>query len=367
MKKIELTLARDYVPSWTLVDGIRELFQNAFDQEVQCEGNTASWEYSDGVLQIRNKKSVLAAKTLLLGCSSKRDDNKTIGQFGEGYKIATLVLLREGKEITIYNYGAREVWKPRFVKSRRFAADILTFFIDKEYPWTKTPTDDLVIEVSGITEDEWNNQIVPSNLSLHEYSIVESNGLGEVLDEETHAGMVYVNGLYVCKYDKYKYGYNFKPGNLKLDRDRKLASDFDLLWLASRMWADSPNALNLVEQDIADVCYLSNIPAFTAKAKNIDDAYLRFRSVYGPHAVPVSGQFEADQVPEGYKPIFVSGNYRNLIIRSSMYEEPEEDLEEEDTPIDKLEQWFKDVEDDLLSKDCNKFQEILEELKEAYL
>ena len=45
MSKIELTLAPTYVPTWTLVDAIRELFQNALDQEVQNPENKASWEY----------------------------------------------------------------------------------------------------------------------------------------------------------------------------------------------------------------------------------------------------------------------------------------------------------------------------------
>ena len=71
MKKMELSLASDYVPGWTIVDAVRELFQNAVDQEVQCPDNTASWEYSDGTLRICNKKSTLTTKSLLLGSTTK--------------------------------------------------------------------------------------------------------------------------------------------------------------------------------------------------------------------------------------------------------------------------------------------------------
>ena len=110
MRKIELSLASDYVPSWTIVDAIRELFQNALDQEVQSPGNKATWSYENGTFKISNKQSTLTTKTLLLGTSSKSEDTRTIGQFGEGYKIATLVLLRNNKQVTIYNYGLREVW-----------------------------------------------------------------------------------------------------------------------------------------------------------------------------------------------------------------------------------------------------------------
>ena len=182
MSKIELSLASDYVPSWTIVDAIRELFQNALDQEVQVPDNKASWSYDNGTFKICNKQSTLTAKTLLLGTSSKSSDSKTIGQFGEGYKIATLVLLRNAKQVTIYNYGLREVWRPRFVKSRRFGTDILTFFIDKEYPWKQVPDNDLTIEVTGLTDEEWIEQIVPANLHLQsDVKIEESNEYGEAL------------------------------------------------------------------------------------------------------------------------------------------------------------------------------------------
>lgn len=361
MRKIELTIASDYVPDWTIVDAIRELFQNALDQEVQSPANKASWSYKDGTFKICNKSSQLSANTLLLGTSTKADDSRAIGQFGEGYKVATLVLLRNQKTVTIYNYSLREVWRPRFVKSRRFGVPILTFFIDKEYPWTKVPDNDLTIEVTGLTEAEWFEQVVPSNLHLQAgYSVEESNEYGEALSDAKHAGLVFVNGLYVCKYEPYKFGYNFKPGNLKLDRDRKLASDFDLKWLASKFWMNSPRAIDFIEQGLADVYYISDMSWYGSSVKLTDEAFERFRLVHGPRAVPVTTQEEADKVPTGYKAVIVSSNYKNLITRSSAYEEPEDDSID---PLDKLQQWFESIEDILTDEQQEQFNEIMEELR----
>lgn len=360
MSKIELSLASDYVPSWTIVDAIRELFQNALDQEAQFPDNKASWSYEDGIFKISNKESLLSTQTLLLGCSTKSGDDRTIGQFGEGYKIATLVLLRNHKRVTIYNYGAREVWRPRFVKSRRFGADILTFFIDKEYVWSKVPNDDLTIEVAGITQEEWDEQIVPSNLWLQKtYGIEDITEYGEIIDQP---GMVYVNGLYVCKYDPYTYGYNFKPGQLKLDRDRKLASDFDLRWLASKMWLGNPRAIELVEAGVADVSYVSNMLWGSGNSQIVADAYARFRLVHGPRAVPVTSQAEADKVPHGYKAVIVSDNYRSLIRCSPDWEDPASDAP---SPLERLRTWFDDVAHDMLTEEvCEQFEEIWEELQD---
>lgn len=357
MSKFELSLASDYVPDWTIVDAIRELFQNALDQEAQTPDNTASWSYKDGTFKISNKTSTLETKSLLLGTTTKEGDDRTIGQFGEGYKIATLVLLRNAKEVTIYNYGLREVWRPRFVKSRRFGAEILTFFVDKKYPWTQVPDNDLTIEVAGITQEEWDEQIVPSNLWLQKtYGIEDITEYGEIIDQP---GMVYVNGLYVCKYEPYTYGYNFKPGQLKLDRDRKLASDFDLRWLASKMWLGNPRAVELVEAGVADVSYVSNM-LWGSDTQIVADAYARFRLVHGPRAVPVTTQEEADKVPTGYKAVIVSSNYKNLITRSSAYEEPEDDSID---PLDKLQQWFESIEGILTDEQQEQFNEIMEELR----
>lgn len=361
MSKFELSLASDYVPDWTIVDAIRELFQNALDQEAQMPDNTASWSYKDGTFKISNKTSTLTAETLLLGSTTKADDNKTIGQFGEGYKIATLVLLRNAKQVTIYNYGLREVWRPRFVQSRRYGVPILTFFVDKKYPWKQVPDNDLTIEVTGLTDEEWFEQIVPANLHLQsDVKIEESNEYGEALGDPRHAGLVFVNGLYVCEYEPYHFGYNFKPGNLKLDRDRKLASDFDLRWLASKFWLNNPRAIDFIEQGLADVSYISDMVWYGSSAKLIDEAFEEFRLVHGPHAVPVVTQEEAYKMPAGYNAVIVSSNYKNLITRSSAYEEPEDDSID---LLDKLQQWFDSIEDNLTEEQSEQFNEIMEELR----
>lgn len=358
MRKIELTIASDYVPDWTIVDAIRELFQNALDQEAQNPANKASWSYAGGTFTISNKSSALTAESLLLGSTTKAGDNRTIGQFGEGYKIATLVLLRNQKTVTIYNYGLREVWRPRFVQSRRFGVPILTFFIDKEYPWSKVPDNDLTIEVSGITDAEWCNQVVPTNLPLQPaYGIEDFTEYGEALADAEHAGMVFVNGLYVCTYKPYKFGYNFKPGHLNLDRDRKLVSDFDLKWLSSQFWSNNPRAVELAAEGIEDVAYLSSM---LRKNHNLPkEAFELFRLVHGPHAVPVSTQVEADRVPPGYKPIIVSEDYKRLITIYPDYEEP---IDDTIPPLERLQVWFDGIIHKLSDTERTQFNEIMKEL-----
>lgn len=360
MTKIELTIAPNYVPTWGTVEAIRELFQNAIDQQTQYPNNEMSWVYDEDEqkLTISNKSSVLTAGTLLLGATSKSKDVTTIGQFGEGYKIATLVLLRNDKQITFYNYGAKEVWKPRFVKSRKFGTDVLTFFIDKVDFWKTVPDANLTIEVTGITRDEWEDEIVASNLHLQQdVNIIESTQYGEAIDQP---GRVYVNGLFVCEYQPYKYGYNFKPEYISLDRDRKMVSDFDLRWCASRIWSasDSPKVVEMVEAAYADVAYLTSMGAST---KFCDDAYQRFRDVYGPEAVPVVTQLELEEVPEGYHGVIVPDGYSALVKSSRSYAAPRVYVK---TTREKLEEWVEKIAEkyQLTDEELEEFNTIVEDV-----
>ena len=360
MSKIELTLAPNYVPTWTLVDAIRELFQNALDQEAQNPENKASWEYRDDEqkLIIRNAKSKLEAASLLLGQTSKAGDKSTIGQFGEGYKIATLVLLREGKNVVFYNYGIKEVWRPRFVKSRRFGTSILTFFTEKKPVWERVPSADLEIVIEDITPEEYYEEIVPSNLYLRDdYKVLEETEYGNVIDLP---GKVFVNGLFVCDYEPYTYGYDFKPEHIRLDRDRKMVSDFDLRWMASKMWStckDTDKVLDMIADDKADVAFLDSISCAVSWR---DLAAEKFKSVYGPEAIPVTSQEELDNVPTGYKGVVVNENYNALVRRSSSFVLPRPD---DRSPIDDLQDWYDSIKYKLNNAEQEQFEAIMDVLR----
>lgn len=74
MSKFELSISPDYVPNWTVVDGVRELFQNALDQQTLLPNNEMFFSYENEILRVGNKSSVLGINTLLLGASTKRED-----------------------------------------------------------------------------------------------------------------------------------------------------------------------------------------------------------------------------------------------------------------------------------------------------
>lgn len=371
MAKFELSLAKNYVADWNYVDAVREIFQNALDQQHLSEDNDMFIDYDkeEEVLRIGNKTSVLDKRSLLLGATTKDDDDGLIGQFGEGYKIATLVLTREEHKVVFYNYGAKEIWRPRFVRSTRYGGeDILTFFTEKKSIWNKVPNNHLVVEINNITGEQY-EKIKESNLHLQDVGDVYETKQGRILREDRYKGQVYVNGLFVCDYKDYEFGYDFKPKYLELDRDRKLVSDFSLRWLSSGMWNQVKDdslrgvILDLIAEGSADVEFItSNGFGGAMGSENMaNEAYLQFREEHGTRAVPVSNNEELELVKREYKAVMVNDTHKNLIAYSEEYKDNSEDVYME-SKYEQLMAWLEGCRDKLSEEDIESFETIVRDI-----
>ena len=105
MKSVKLTITPTYVSHWSWWEGARELIQNAIDS-----GDHDVNFIKDSIC-IDSYGGKLPIQSLLLGKTSKEDDETKIGKYGEGMKLAFLCLLREGADVTMWN--GKDVWKPR--------------------------------------------------------------------------------------------------------------------------------------------------------------------------------------------------------------------------------------------------------------
>ncbi len=366
--KYELTISTDYVKDWGIVEAVRELFQNAIDNEITNPENTMFFEFSaeEKKLSIGNKTSVLTLDTLLLGKSSKREDAKTIGKHGEGYKIAFMVLLREGKSVKVYNYGAKEVWETRLVKSRRYGnLDVPVVFINKVPMWSKVPSHDLMIEVEGITEEEYKN-IVESNLHLQDVGeVITDSSNNRILLNSKYSGRIFVRGLYVSSNPALAYGYDFAPEVINLDRDRKLIDTFNLSWNTSRVWSDVGKnnqdiLLELIKNKKLDTNYITDVyPLF--KDNSFSNKLLEdFKETNGADSVPVSNNEELKAaIQDSKEPIMVSEQVMKLLKDSDEFETVAV------KPVSLKEQfvlWLDKVSSKLDSDEINEFNDLVEKL-----
>lgn len=376
--KFELSLSPDYVKDWTVQDALRELIQNALDQETVIPDNKASihWDETTGELTISNKSSILKRSSLLLGATTKSDDSNTIGCFGEGYKLAMLVLLRNCHDVTILNYGAKEVWKPRFVKSRRYGTDVLTVFVESLAIWNKVPDDNLSIIVDGIDSEIYNN-LKQRTLVLQDakYDCIETD-MGRILTSPQHRGMIYVNGLYVTMVDRLDYGYDFKPSEIKIGRDRNLVNAFDVQWATSQMWliSKSPLRQRLIVSNVADVSYLhhqmnsfgSDKEDEATLANQVYAAIVEDESDGESIVIPVDSSYEYEEVKATYpdaKPVFVSEMVYSVVNNSSALEKAKEEaISTELTPKQKFNNWKSKYGKHLGNKALRELNEIFESI-----
>lgn len=330
--KFELSISTEYVPDWGLVEALRELFQNALDNETMNPENKMGWQYNkkSGEVKITNKTSKLSVESLLLGSGTKHNRTDTIGKHGEGYKIAFMVLLRNNKTIRVDNYGANEIWDVRLVKSRKYKGQLVpTVFINKEHVWKKKPSSDLTITIGGITEEEY-KELEVKNLHLRgeEVKAFDTTEKGRILLDEAEHGNIYVEGLFVTNISGLQYGYDFSPKAISLDRDRKLVDSFNVKWSASELWCRAAEqdekamemAVELVNDSAPDTAYLSNMSYYGKGLFN--GVAKKFYEDNGKDAVPVTSnlEYEAVEKAEMGKPIIVTSEIAQ-ILRSDRIDE----------------------------------------------
>ena len=314
MSRFELGMSLDYCSNWCVADAVREFFQNAKDEETVNSDNKMYFNYENEVLTIGNKLSKLDTKTLLMGVSSKRNNSDTIGNFGEGYKVATVVLMRNNVTVKIYNNEAKEVWTSKIVDSRRYGTKIVVFDIEKKL-FKKDY--DLVIELHGITSEMYET-IKERILDLHEdlgKRMYSADGM--LLLDKRYSGNIYVGGLFVCHNNYLKWGYDFVPSMIKLDRDRGLVDTFDLKFAISNLVSNIADADFIAKNfDSPDLQFISTyLKSHDNKYKRVGEIiYNDFIDEYGDDAFPCSSMDEFNEYhKQGYNTVLVTDDKKSII------------------------------------------------------
>ena len=106
---IKYGISRDYLPDWGYAEALREIYQNFDDYGIFTEDKTdVDGQGYDYEITLSNNYAPANLNFLSVGYSAKRHDNNTVGEHGEGLKMALLVLAREGVEVVL-NTGASEL------------------------------------------------------------------------------------------------------------------------------------------------------------------------------------------------------------------------------------------------------------------
>ena len=335
------TISKNYVPDWGVAAGVREIMQNALDSHDKGNKMGVTYVRSKKQLIIYNRGAKLTREALLLGSTSKLNDSTQRGQYGEGMKIGSLALVRAGKPVSIQN--DEEKWEAVIKLSEEFDAEVLAFKVVK----TKVHTDKLTFTVDNVEPKEW-NEIRQKFLRIDQpdAKTVMKSPQGNVLLDKKYKGMIFCGGIYVDTHKDLEYGYDFSVSSLTLNRDRNMASSFEVTWATSQMWAMLAQASkgknfdthDMLKRGVPDVEYLKSFADYTVVGKTV----AKFFEENPPKSYPVRNEEEATRVRGlGYNPVYSSASYAGVLSSNlGTIEELERRVEaeyslfQEITPVD---------------------------------
>lgn len=199
--EIILPIAINYCAHWTKEDAVREILQNAIDGGLKEIGK--DYITNEGVLEVRH---------FVLGNSDKVEGQ--LGKFGEGLKLALLVLAREN--IATHIWSGDKHYIPHLRYKEEWGTEVLCIEVQESEsprPYTTVCID------TPLNIDE---------LYIEERGVLYNNP------------KLYVGGLFIRDIsDTFKHGYSLDVGALELDRDRRQVDLGTMQYTIAWLWYDT--------------------------------------------------------------------------------------------------------------------------------
>ena len=230
MPEIIYPITLDYVPDWGAWEVVRELATNALDadpgftlelQEV-CDPDL------DDVVKtlVITSKGYLVDRHLLLGVSEKESEN-SIGQFGEGMKLAMLVLTRMSLTADIYSNGWHYWNMPAEMNGEKVFK-----IIWEECDGSRDLT---AIHIPHWEYDTYEERFVRPG----DPRILFTDPFGRMVLEESGDPQIYVKGVWVQRGRAYStdFAFSYNVTDVKMNRDRGVIDSWDLTRETGKIWA----------------------------------------------------------------------------------------------------------------------------------
>ena len=222
MATITLSISPNYCKDWTFVHAVREIVQNGRDGAKR--GHKFSIDATEGgKIKFTNEGVVLQKSTLCLGGGDKGNDSGMAGKFGEGYKLAVLVLLRNGVDVRVRT-GA-ESW--HFYLERDVTLDAIVIRVNVTR--ATSFVDRLTFQLEAREQDKATLLEAVKSVQVPENARAIQAGEGaRILLDEALRGRVYSHGLLVGNFSRHGLLYGYDLASLELNRDRSVPDAWSL-------------------------------------------------------------------------------------------------------------------------------------------
>jgi len=328
IETLELTFNAKYISArstgraggWGVWEALREFIQNAKDADDMGHpmwiNYTHGGKTSRGKMHILNRRVSFGRDALILGGTTKDADPRQRGQFGEGFKLASAVLVDHGVKVVIEN--GDEIWVPRLGTSERFGGAQILFVDVYANP---DPKHQYHVVIEGISRESY-AKLRECCLFLEAPKKRRTISVGSqlILMEERFIGKLFSRGLYVGPLaDKAAYGYDLA---VELDRDRKMANPWMLKYAIREVLRAAVVANKIPTKDFIRLLQ-NNDTIEAAVFREFDECYTdefnsriadEFVSEYGSDAVPVSEMSESMEAKHhGLRGIVVAPAVRKIV------------------------------------------------------
>ena len=303
MATFQLTVSPGYAHEWGIWHALREILQNALDEDDNGHKFSVKWTPGNGgTLVVKNEGSVIQRRHLILGESDKRDDARMRGKFGEGFKLALLVLARKGIKVRLQT--GDETWHAEIAHSKEFDTQLLQIrTTPRKYE------DSVEYWISPVDKESYQlvcDRILPLQKKVNRIHTYH----GDLLLDEKFKGKVFVKGIYVCDHPKSEYGYDFR--DMSLDRDRKMADYYSLNYAITNVLRtavydgkfEADKLFEIANSDDSAESKAISIYGMESMAEKLRES---FEKKHGKDTIAVSSVLEATQASEvGLKAVVVT-------------------------------------------------------------
>ena len=214
-------MSAEYISDWSIIEAVREIVQNYLDARAMhdCDGYIR-YDEETGIAKIKDYGPGMAMRHLVMGVSEKEEGS--IGQFGEGLKLALLVFAREGRFAELKTGGKKIT--PVLDESETYGTKVLGLEIeDYDHP-THTGT---TVRIEVDKSELWGGKLYFEKyykryVDSFEW-VTKIDNIGEEVKVSRPGGNLWVNGSLVGSLRKAEFSYHLNYDRAKelVNRDRE--------------------------------------------------------------------------------------------------------------------------------------------------
>jgi hypothetical protein len=280
-KVYDLNLSERYVPHWGAWEIGREIIANAIDADPK--GFTVE-PHGENMLRVFTNTVPTLSQIKVIGAGTKSKNGKTIGQFGEGFKLATLAAVRAGGSITLLtgNFIAR--FHLETIMEGDEAHRIL--FMRTTPPDSPYVGCEIYIEFPGIAQ------------AIKDRFLFEGKP-GPMEKREEEAMNLFVHGVFVQRIEQHSM-FDWNVENVEINRDRSIVDRVYInreiaYWFNKKMNSDLAEQLMKAEPGCVELRALEQWPeAIDRPAKAM--LVCAMKKIHGADVIIATGNTTANKL-----------------------------------------------------------------------